>query len=175
MEALLGTDAAAVEIFWADPVFVSINVKPLSRGYILINSTDPFEQPDPHWRAFTDPVDLAVLAAGMTFQRKIAATSAFMSLGPTELLPGQKVTEVAHITSSAGTVWHPVGTCPMMPKELGGVVGTDLKVYGASNLRIVDASIFPTIPATHTQATVYAVAEKVCSRSSVDLRVGCVC
>jgi len=47
-----------------------------------------------------------------------------------------------------------------MPKALGGCVGPDLKVYGVANLRIVDASILPIIPAAHLQASLYAVAEK---------------
>ena len=49
----------------------------------------------------------------------------------------------------------------MIPKELGGVVGPDLRVHGVKGLRIVDASIMPLIPAAHTTSTVYAVAEKV--------------
>jgi len=49
-----------------------------------------------------------------------------------------------------------------MPKELGGVVAPDLKVYGTKRLSVVDASLFPLVPATHLSATVYAVAEKVC-------------
>lgn len=49
----------------------------------------------------------------------------------------------------------------MMPKEHGGVVDPQLKVYGIKGLSVVDASIMPIIPAAHTQSTVYAVAEKV--------------
>ncbi|CZR58689.1 related to choline dehydrogenase [Phialocephala subalpina] len=58
------------------------------------------------------------------------------------------------------TFAHPSGGCAMMPEELGGVVDDELRVYGARGLRIVDASIIPLIPATHLQATMYAVAEK---------------
>ena len=59
------------------------------------------------------------------------------------------------------TYSHPVGTCAMMPRGRGGVVASDLKVYGIQGLRVVDASIMPLIPSAHTSATVYAVAEKV--------------
>jgi choline dehydrogenase-like flavoprotein len=55
---------------------------------------------------------------------------------------------------------HMSGSCSMMPENLGGCVGSDLAVYGVKSLSIVDASIIPLIPATHMQATMYAVAEK---------------
>lgn len=48
----------------------------------------------------------------------------------------------------------------MMPKSKGGVVDSELKVWGVEGLRVVDASVIPLIPATHLQATIYAIAEK---------------
>lgn len=48
----------------------------------------------------------------------------------------------------------------MQPRQLGGVVSSELKVYGTANVRVIDASIFPLIPGTHIQTTTYAVAEK---------------
>lgn len=70
------------------------------------------------------------------------------------------------------TYSHLCSTCSMMKREYGGVVAPDLLVYGVRGLSVVDASIMPLIPATHTSATVYAVAEKVCFSffSSDDLR-----
>jgi choline dehydrogenase-like flavoprotein len=58
------------------------------------------------------------------------------------------------------TCFHPAGSCAMLPKESGGVVDSELKVYGTKNLRVVDASIFPLEPSGNIQAAVYAVAEK---------------
>lgn len=68
------------------------------------------------------------------------------------------------IMSGIRTEFHAAGTTSMMPLDLGGVVDTHLKVYGTKNLRIVDAGIFPLVPAAHLQAPVYAVAEKVCDQ-----------
>jgi choline dehydrogenase-like flavoprotein len=56
---------------------------------------------------------------------------------------------------------HPIGTAAMAPRELGGVVGPELTVYGTSKLSIADNSIIPLIPSTHTSSTAYAIGEKV--------------
>ena len=65
------------------------------------------------------------------------------------------------ISNGIRTEFHPSGTCAMLPLDHGGVVDSHLRVWGTQNLRVVDASIFPLIPAAHLQAVVYAVAEKV--------------
>ncbi|CAH0024513.1 unnamed protein product [Clonostachys rhizophaga] len=57
-------------------------------------------------------------------------------------------------------VFHPCGSCGMRPKDRGGVVDTNLRVYGVRGLRVVDASIFPLVPVGNIQSAVYAVAEK---------------
>jgi choline dehydrogenase-like flavoprotein len=59
----------------------------------------------------------------------------------------------------------------MMPKNLGGMVGSDLKVYGVNNLSIVDASIIPIIPSTHLVSTVYAISQKVSTFGRVVIRL----
>lgn len=55
---------------------------------------------------------------------------------------------------------HPIGTASMMPREIGGVVDYRLKVYGTKNVRVVDASVFPTQVSGHLTSTIYAIAEK---------------
>lgn len=65
------------------------------------------------------------------------------------------------IDNGIRTEFHPSGTCAMLPLEQGGVVDSHLRVWGTQNLRVVDASIFPLVPAAHLQAVVYGVAEKV--------------
>lgn len=65
----------------------------------------------------------------------------------------------AWITDSYGSVSHPIATCALMARELGGVVGADLKVYGTANIRVVDASVLPMQVSAHLSATIYGVAE----------------
>ncbi|KAI4251043.1 MAG: hypothetical protein LQ352_005104 [Teloschistes flavicans] len=120
-------------------------LKPLSRGSILINTSDPLADP--------------------TFRRFVAAEP-WKAVGLQEVRRGPDVRSDAAIEAAVrnitqSTCSHPVGTCAMMPRGYGGVVDSELKVYGIDGLRVVDASVMPTIPGTHTSSTVYAVAEKV--------------
>ena len=73
-----------------------------------------------------------------------------------------------YIRTTAISNYHPVGTCVMMPKAQGGVVDKKLKVYGTTNLRVVDASIMPLIPRANPQSTVYAVAERAADLIKAD-------
>lgn len=147
------------------PFSVSVQ-HPFSRGHVEINSTNPLLRPIVDLRTGSNPVDLTLLVEAFRYARKIVATDAIQELVPTELLPGANVTSdeaiLAYAKSSASTMFHPSGTSAMMPRELGGVVDSSLRVYGVRNLRVVDASIIPLIPATHIVSTVYAIAEKVC-------------
>ncbi|KAL3422346.1 GMC oxidoreductase [Phlyctema vagabunda] len=102
------------------------------------------------------------------FIRQIFATAPFSQYVGEEIKPGFDVVSV-NATQSEWFEWnkgvyrsnfHPVATAAMMPKEQGGVVGTDLKVYGTSNVRVVDASILPFQVCGHLVSTLYAVAEK---------------
>lgn len=87
-------------------------------------------------------------------------------VGALETVPGPRITSDQAIEEAirglATSTWsHPVGTLAMMRREYGGVVDPQLRVYGIKGLRVVDASAFPIIPATHTSSTAYAVAEKL--------------
>jgi choline dehydrogenase-like flavoprotein len=64
------------------------------------------------------------------------------------------------VKNNIATVFHPVGTAPLAPKEIGGVVDASLKVYGTKNLRVVDASVIPLQLSATPMATVYAIAER---------------
>jgi choline dehydrogenase-like flavoprotein len=75
------------------------------------------------------------------------------------------------ITDVSQSGSHPAGTAAMVPRSMGGVVDSSLKVYGTSNVRVVDASIFPIHIAAHTQATIYAISEKVSADMTIAVNV----
>lgn len=93
------------------------------------------------------------------------------TLQPQQMIPTPDATETEImdiIRRNAATEYHVSCSCPMLPLDLGGVVDSNLLVYGTENLRIVDASIMPMVPAAHLQAVVYAIAEKVNSKHRTD-------
>ncbi|KAK1974247.1 hypothetical protein LZ30DRAFT_764879 [Colletotrichum cereale] len=158
---------AGMELLYVDGgrSVVNILMHPLSRGTVAINSSNPFLPPVIDPRYFSHPYDGQVLVESLRFNRKLLATGPIQALGATETLPGaatQSDEEILAFTKGVtSTEYHYSGTCAMLPKALGGVVDSDLKVHGVDGLRIVDASIMPLVPSAHTQATVYAIAEKV--------------
>ncbi|KAL3293220.1 choline dehydrogenase, partial [Colletotrichum asianum] len=157
---------AAMELLYVDGgrSVVNILMHPLSRGTVSVTSSDPFAPPAIDPRYFSHPYDGQVLVESLRFNRKLLATAPIQALGAIETLPGTATESDADILSFikgvTSTEYHYVGTCAMLPKALGGVVDAKLKVYGVDGLRVVDASIMPLLPSAHTQATVYAIAEK---------------
>ncbi|KAL8690531.1 MAG: hypothetical protein Q9218_004046 [Villophora microphyllina] len=161
---LAETTVASYEIINNNAGSLTVAVMhPFSRGQCYIHSADPFEPPsiDPRW--LTNPVDRQVLIEALLFNRQILATPAMLPLQAAQFVPtvdADEATINAIINSGIRTEFHPSGTCAMLPLEQGGVVDPHLRVHGMQNLRVVDAGIFPMIPASHLQAVVYAVAEK---------------
>jgi choline dehydrogenase len=137
----------------------------MSRGNVFINTTDPSNSgPLINYRAFTNPTDMDIFVELVRFTAKYyLETAAMKELKPRITSPFTNVTEIAAWARANAnpTEAHPIGTCSMMPRELGGVVGQDLLVYGVSKLSIVDASVQPIIIGAPTVQTVYVVAEKV--------------
>ncbi|KAJ7635380.1 GMC oxidoreductase [Roridomyces roridus] len=137
---------------------------PFSRGTIHATSSDPTANPaiDPHY--FENDFDLEVLVQAVKYTRKLAQTEPFKSGVVREVDPGVEcVTDEQireYIKNVHGTTWHTVGSCSMLPRSKNGVVDPELKVYGTTNLRVVDLSVVPLHIAAHTQATVYVIAEK---------------
>lgn len=145
-----------------------VDLHPLSRGTVNIKVDDPFgAEPIVDYRALSNPLDTTVMTEMMRFTRRFYFNNtANAQYVPREMSPGSRVQsdeDFADYLSNtlSPTEYHPAGTCAMMPREMGGVVDEKLRVYGVKNLRVVDASIMPTLPSGNTCQTVYAVAEKV--------------
>lgn len=167
-ELLSGTKAAAVEFpMNAFGLAISAVQKPLSRGYVALDPTNPTGNPIVQFNTFQNPADKTILIEGINWTRRHWKNSVLARFSPVEVTPGvdaQTDDEIIHAfleqDAIAATFGHQSGTCSMLPEKYGGCVSSDLSVYGTKKLSIVDASILPLIPATHLQATMYAVAEK---------------
>lgn len=159
--------AAVEEVAWegGNTVCVAM-IRPLSRGSILINTTDPTKPPVLDFGTFSHRTDLEVATQALKKVRDWTASAPMKEIGAYETYPGDNISsdnDIAEaIRQGAVSSWqHPTSTCSMLKRELGGVVDSELRVHGVKSLRIVDASIFPMAVAGHTSSTVYAVAEKV--------------
>ncbi|KAL2810758.1 hypothetical protein BJX63DRAFT_401176 [Aspergillus granulosus] len=164
-EGLVSTNEAQIEVLWADGTFVIGLQHPFSRGSVrLASSTDPLAAPLADPAFLRNPVDVKILIEAIKFARTVAQTPELAAFNPVELVPGANLTSdedlEAYIRGAAGSLFHPSGTCSVGTLENGGVVDTDFRVHGVRGLRVVDASVFPMLPATHIQSSVYAVAEK---------------
>jgi choline dehydrogenase-like flavoprotein len=160
------TVSATMEFIFGDTIIIPGLQHPFSRGSVRINSTSPFVPPMVDPRYLSNPLDIASLAVAFKFVRTIRATRALQEIDVLEVYPGSGVQSDAEIEEfirrAVNTLNHHGSTASMLPKEMGGVVDCELKVWGVEGLRVVDASIIPMLPACHLQASVYAIAEKVC-------------
>jgi choline dehydrogenase len=146
---------------------ILVALHPLSRGTVNVDPADPYgREPLVDYRALTNPLEAPIMADLVRFTRRYHLDNPrTRAWAAEELAPGEEVqTDEQFAEYLAETLspseFHPAGTCAMMPLELGGVVDEELKVYGVKGLRVVDASVFPTLPGGNTCQPVYAVAEK---------------
>lgn len=166
--SLLRKDNAALEMPFAGNggYYLLMLTKPVSRGTININTSNPYAEPLVDFNTFGNPADLAIAMEAFKFGRVLHNTETISSaFHPVELAPGAQVASEKDLEKAArdtvvSTTAHLSGTASLMPRELGGVVDTELKVYGVKGVRVVDASVMPLIPGAHLCSTVYAVAEK---------------
>jgi choline dehydrogenase-like flavoprotein len=138
-------------------------LRPKSRGSLTLASADPMAAPiiDPAF--FTDPDDFNRLLRGFKLMRNILQQPALASLGGRELhasAMAQTDAEIEQfIRNHADTIYHPVGSCRMGPGP-EDVVDARLRVHGIAGLRVVDASIMPSIVSGNTNAPIIMIAEK---------------
>jgi choline dehydrogenase len=111
----------------------------------------------------SDPRDVDVLLKGMAQIRNIMRQPAIASLLSNEIEPGAKATSrqalEEYLRSTAGTVWHPAGTC-RMGSDNGSVLDPQLRVRGIQGLRVADASVMPVITSGNTNAPTIMIGEK---------------
>lgn len=137
--------------------------RPFSRGAVTLASADPLDRPiiDPNYLSHSDDVRCAV--AGVRWNLEILYSKAFDDIRGEEVAPGAHLRRDADLESfvrrTASTTWHPAGTCKMGHDAMA-VVDSRLKVHGIKGLRVVDASIMPTIVSGNTNAPTIMIAEK---------------
>jgi len=164
---LANPEAPSVEVpFATGTTMRPIILHPLSRGTVHLNSTDLLAQPILDYRAGSSPIDFSIHIAHIKWLRKVLDTPTMRRYGAVEATPGPAVQSDEDLKSYIkGSMvlshLHPCCTAAMIPRNLGGVVGPDLRVHGAAGLRVVDISILPFLPSAHTSSTAYAIAEKV--------------
>lgn len=143
----------------------SLLLRPKARGSVTLASTDPFANPIVDTQIFTHPDDLRLTIASFRFARTVLAASPMRELIDKEIFPGIDVTSdeaiADHCRRTVKTGYHPVGTCRMgHDRDPQAVLTPDLKVRGVDRLRVIDASIMPTIVSGNTNAAVLGAAAK---------------
>ncbi len=141
------------------------NLRPQSRGHVRLRSPDPFDKPVIRPNYLSDPADRQVAAQAVMLTRRIGAQPALKAYNAREFKPGPEIQGEEALARAAGdiasTIFHPVGTCKMGPKEDGSaVVDERLRVHGVQGLRVIDASIMPTITSGNTNSPTLMIAEK---------------
>jgi choline dehydrogenase len=139
-------------------------LRPDSRGEILLKSADPAVYPAIHPNYLATDLDRRTLVEGLKLGRKIAARPAMQHWIEAEHLPGEAVQGDAalleHAKKYGGSIFHPSGTCKMGRDRLA-VVDPQLRVHGLQGLRVADASIMPTVVSGNTNAACIMIGEKV--------------
>lgn len=158
----LGTDS-----FSLDPVLL----RPKSRGYIKLRSVNPYVHPIIDPKYLTHPDDIHAMVEGMKLSIAIGLSPPYKKYGPQlfkTIFPGCEAYSflsdeyLACVARSyTATIYHPSGTCKMgLPWDRTAVVDPQLRVIGVRGLRVVDASVMPTIVSGNTNAPVIMIAER---------------
>jgi choline dehydrogenase len=139
------------------------NLRPTSRGYVAIASPDPAAPPEIRPNYLSTEEDRRVAADAIRLTRRIVSQPALAQYCPQEFRPGAEIDDDEALAKAAGdigtTIFHPVGTCRMGADD-GAVVDPRLRLRGLEGLRVIDASIMPTITSGNTNSPTIMIAEK---------------
>jgi choline dehydrogenase-like flavoprotein len=151
----------------------SVLLRPQSRGSVSLSGPDAAAAPVIDYRFYSQGDDLEVMLKGLKEARRIVHAESFRKYGPNEFAPGAAVQSdadlVDYIRNSGSTIYHPVGTCKMGSDAMA-VVDSRLRVTGIDALRVVDASIMPTIVGGNTNAPTIMIGEKAADMIKEDAR-----
>ena len=139
--------------------------RPESRGHVRARTTDPFVDPVIQPNYLSDPMDRRTLLGGMRLVRRMLSTPELAPFVDRETLPGPAIQSddelLAFARENGTTTYHLIGTAKMGPaNDPGAVVDDQLRVHGMQGLRVIDASIMPSMPSANTYATTLMIAER---------------
>jgi choline dehydrogenase-like flavoprotein len=145
-------------------VIAPVLVSPKARGQVWLRSADPTAKPRIITNTLSEPEDLESLIAGMRLAREIADHSPLREIRVKELKPGAETVDreelEADLRRRLMLIYHPVGTARMSDTHPQAVVDSQLRVHGLEGLRVIDASIMPTIVGGNTNAPTIMIAER---------------
>jgi choline dehydrogenase-like flavoprotein len=153
------------------------NLQPASRGAVRLRSTDPADKPIIAPNYLSADEDRRVAVDSIRVARAIVTQPALQKFNPVETLPGEQVRsdDEAALAKAAGdigtTIFHPVGTAKMgLPSDRHAVTDARLRVLGIEGLRVIDASVMPTITSGNTNSPTMMIAEKGAAMVLADQR-----
>ncbi|KAF8313118.1 GMC oxidoreductase [Clavulina sp. PMI_390] len=161
---------------------VTILMHAMSRGSVHITSASPFDKAAVDSNYLANKVDRDLLVHGVRFVKKLHDTGPLKNVTVGYVEPAWRVDAGGedggvsdeelgeYVKNGLEPICHPAGTAAMFPREEGGVVDPRLKVYGTTNLRVIDASVIPIHVAAHPTATILAMAEKAADIFKADAR-----
>jgi choline dehydrogenase-like flavoprotein len=145
-------------------VIAPVLVSPKARGQVWLRSSDPTAKPLIITNSLSEPEDVASMIAGMHLAREIAAQAPLREIVVQELKPGGATVDRGELEADLRRrlmlIYHPVGTARMSDNHEQAVVDSQLRVHGLQGLRVVDASVMPTIIGGNTNAPTMMIAEK---------------